>query len=42
MPLDLGRDATGFGWAEPLVQTGGMVDVQVVYHKDDLVSIRVD
>jgi hypothetical protein len=42
MPLDLGRDATGFGWAEPLVQTGGMVDVQIVYHKDNLVSIRVD
>ena len=42
MPLDLGRDAPGFGWVEPLVQTDGMVDVQVVYHKDNLASIEVD
>ena len=42
MPLDLGCDAPGFGWIKPFVQTSGMMDVQVVHHENDPISIRID
>src|SRR5690606_24447329 len=42
VPLDALSKASGLSRREALVQTGRMMDVQVVNHQNDLVGIRVN